>query len=82
MIAVCSEFHTKHLKTPYRLNVEIFGAFALTLKEAITYVMSVRLSEGNSAAPIGRQILFYRFLSKYFLKHQILLKSDTKYRAV
>jgi hypothetical protein len=34
--------------------VELFGAFALARKEAITYVISVRLSVGISAAPIRR----------------------------
>jgi hypothetical protein len=34
--------------------VEVLGAFALTRKEAITDVIFARLSEGISAAPVGR----------------------------
>jgi len=40
--------------------VELFGGFASTRKEAITYDISVRLSEGINADPIGRiSVKFY-----------------------
>ena len=57
----------------------------MTHLKVITFVMSVPLSEDISAGPIWRiSVKFYigDFYEKSVHKHQIWLKSDTKYRSL
>ena len=43
IIAVCSEIHTKHIKTPCGQNVEFLGAFKLHVRLSVCPHVSTRL---------------------------------------